>query len=161
MKLSKTKTIVIPLLTFVFGVLLGPGALWQWSLGERSYRLETSKHITELRRDVNELFLSIVELFSEYAPTGSTYRGMQYQYGFGIKDVFLTDQHIREKYIEFQKIKKKHDDLKTKLDFLISDYNILENKLAKLEKRKARALPVDFGIPAPPQSFNATVVTKE
>lgn len=147
---AKTITILISVATFFFGILLGPGALWQWHMEEKKYDLETSKHIIELRREANDLFLEIYGLFREYVPTNNDLQSMMHAYGFGLKSVTLTDQKIKDKYKMYEKLREKRRDLKTKLDYLITDYNAIEIKLATHEKRKSRELPVDFIPPSPP-----------
>lgn len=153
MQWAKKKKVLIPALTLFLGLLIGPGALWQWS----EHKLETSKHIAKLRHDINEIFFRVLELANEHIETWNDYSPLKY-YIDRKRDsdgyIQLTDPEVKEKYLQFRKLESKLKDLKSKLHFLVDDYKALETELASLEDREPRALPVDFEPPPPPKGLS-------
>lgn len=147
---TRRRAIAVAVLTFVFGILLGPGALWQWRIAAKQQVLEENRQQLELRSATATRFAEIFGMFAEFVPAANACRQMESDYGFCGTVMIDTDQK-RAKWAEYQELRKKRNGLKTRLDFLIEDYNALETTLAAQEGRKPRPLPVSFSVPSAPK----------
>ena len=126
-------TIVISIVTFVIGTILGPGFVWNMKKSEiEKERLELEKILktTELRQQIGEIQNQIIEVSGEY--------------------IIVRDEYNRSQSYELQnKILK----LKPKLDRLKDDFLVAEKKLAEIEKRAVREIRIDIVPPSAPQGF--------
>jgi hypothetical protein len=115
----------LPAITFIFGVVLGPGSLWQaldYPLHNKTVSIEEAKLITDYRdrlyninNDVSSQSVKYIEISNRH---------------FTNKD----DYQAQNEYIAS----------KMKLDGAIAQYNYFDAKLAVLEKRKTRPYALPF-----------------
>jgi hypothetical protein len=115
---------------FLLGTLFGSGAIWQWEqakLATEKESLDSATTTTDLRIKENALYDQIVVLTGEYL------KNKQQDETPGR----LPDQHVHNEMIE--------QDIKLRM--LKDDFNSLETKLAAIENRPARNIPLDFEPP--------------
>jgi len=124
-------------ITFLIGTLVGTGSLWEWKKVEieaQSQEIDRVVKTTDLRQREIDQYAKIVDLTNEY-----------------INDV---NQYSKAPNSQFN---NKILQLKSQLDVMKDNFTTLESKLAQLEGRQARNIPINFIPPAPPTGLTATV----
>jgi hypothetical protein len=115
---------------FVVVTILGNGVYWKWKeskLATVESKLATVVKTTELRTSENEIYHHVIELSKEYAET--------------------RDRHEKS---PSPATYNKMIALNRQLDLLKADFVTLEKKLAELEKREPRPIPLEFIPPSAP-----------
>jgi hypothetical protein len=124
-------------ITFLIGTAFGSGAFWEWQkakLDAQQLQLNSAVQTTELRKEENEQYQQIIDLTGRY-----------------VKDRYLNFKHPSADLQNEMLVM--NDQLKLMKD----DFAALENKLARLEGRKPRHIPLDFVVPLPPVGLKAKV----
>lgn len=128
--------------TFLIGASVGTGSLWEWrkiQLDAQNQEIERAVKTTDLREKENEQCAKILELTNEYI-------GVVNEYSNAPKPQ-LSDQIARGNKIV---------QLRSQLDVAKDNFKALENKLAQIEGRPPRNIPIDFIPPPPPTAPKAT-----
>jgi len=123
--------------TFLIGTLVGTGGLWEWKkieLESQNQEIERAVKTTDLREKENDQYAKILDLTNEYINAVNDYSKVP------------TPQ-----------LHNKIAQLKSQLDVIKDNFTTLENKLAQLEGRQPRNIPIDFIPPAPPTGLRAVV----
>ena len=119
-----------PLLSLIIGALIGPGFFWQWrqsGIEIKKQELDEAEKTTDLRAREDDIYAKIIELSNEY-----------------IQD---TDQYSKAPSDELRiKIVQQN----SRLEAMKDDFTTLEAKLAHLEGRTPRTIPLSFLPPKPP-----------
>jgi len=124
---------VWPAITLFLGVLFGTGGLWQFQknrLDRERFEFEKVTRAVEIRKHLDELYQSILQLSDEYIRTSASYHASQNP----------TDAE-----------KMRH--LIARLNVLKSDYTTTEGTLSSIEGRTPRQIRIDFIAPSPPTSL--------
>lgn len=125
--------IVIPIITFLIGAILGPGFLWnilKIDLDRERLELEKIQKTTELRKQIGDIQNDILEISNQYMITRDEYN------------------HSKSSQLENYML-----ELDLKLERLKDDFLKAENKLALIENRAPRHIKLDIIPPSPPQNI--------
>jgi hypothetical protein len=117
-KSINTNTWIIAVITFMLGLLFGPGLLWQYkniSISKEKLFIEKTKLECEIRKQLLELQNEIINKSKNY--------------------IDVRDRYLREKGSEKQnyELQNQYEGIKSTMVKLISNYNVLEAKLPTLE----------------------------
>ena len=122
------------LVSFVIGALFGSGALWQWKdvqLKEQAQHIETVQATTDLRQKIDALYSHILEITDQFVKDQNAYR---------LSPLPELNNHMIH--------------LKSQLDLAKDDFLSLEKKLAAIEGRSPRNIPIDLVPPEPPTGLH-------
>lgn len=137
---SKHKSAAIAgIVGFVIGTVFGNGALWQFEqskIARERESLDSASITTDLRGKENSLYDQIVILTAEYLKNED-----QYQAHGGLPNPQINNEMLQQRI---------------KLRMLKDDFGSLEDKLAAIENRPARDIPLDFVPPGAPPSLSGT-----
>jgi hypothetical protein len=132
------------IISFLLGTGLGSGSIWEWQkvkleaqkqvLEVQKQDLDRAVQTTELRRRENDQYSQIIDLTKKYVDSRDAYSKSPSSQIYG--DIAA---------------------LRAQLDLMKDDFVSLESKLARLEGRQPRIIPLDFTTPAPPSGLTAIV----
>jgi hypothetical protein len=115
--------IIIPIVTFLLGAIIGTGSLWEYN----KLKLEKYKQEKELRTEIENGFYKIIALTAKYIDTSKE----------------------AEKDNNTAKIQEANR-ISAQLDIVRGNIVAFEKILASLEKREPRVLDLGYATPAAP-----------
>jgi hypothetical protein len=130
-------SLVWTVITFLVGSAFGTGGYWEWQklkLDTQKQELDTVVQTTDLRKQENDQYAKIIELTQRYVEAKDQYSKTP--------SPQLNNQMV---------------DMKAQLNLMKDDFTVLETKLARLEGRQPRNIPIDFVPPEPPTGLRVTV----
>ena len=129
------------IVTFLIGTLVGTGGLWEWKkvkVDAQSQEIERAVKTADLREKENDQYAKILELTNEYINAVS-------QHSKARKTPLNDDILLGNRIVQ----------LKSQLGVMKDNFKALENKLAQIEGRQPRDIPIDFIPPLSPTSPKA------
>lgn len=135
--MEKSTISVWTIIAFLIGTLVGTGSLWEWKKSKieaQGAEIDKVVKTTDLREKEIDQYVKILALTNEYVNDLNQYSK-------------TPNPDLNNKIVQ----------MRSQLNFMKSNFTILENELAGLEDRQPRNIPIDFIPPAPPTGLTATV----
>lgn len=132
MQISKD-SLLWAVIALLVGTIFGSGAIWQWqknSLDQDRFVFEKATKAIEIRKRMDDVYGSILQLSNEYIKVSSSY--------YKTKNPDDASEMRR---------------LIARLDVLKNDYTSIEKTLSSIEGRSPRQIQIDFIPPAPPMNL--------
>lgn len=120
---------------WLVGILFGTGGFWQYNqsvLEKKRFELERIVNTIEIRKRMDEVYISILQLSGEYINVSRRY--------YETNDSNMQNERVR---------------LNARLEVLKNDYVSIENELSLLEGRMPREIRLQFIPPVAP--FNPRI----
>jgi hypothetical protein len=164
MALKKFIIKIVPIITFVIGILLGPGSLWKHKevelqkeqIGIAKNGLKISKEQVTINKLIAEIEKQRLENVTLQVQLNSAVETTKLR--GELNNLFLKIIELSNAFIPLDlcsnsnpTINNKANQLRGQLVIVKNDFKILEDKLSKIEHRQPREINLDFIRPCPPK----------